>query len=109
MDSETVRRVTDTLERAARKAGVSLEKVVVFGSRARDDYREDSDLDILLVSEGFEGVRNYRRSKLFYRHWDYDNLPDPEFVCLTPEEFEAGRETEAHIVRTAVEEGVAVA
>lgn len=109
MDTETVRRVTETVEEAAEKADVSLDRVVVFGSRARDDYREESDVDVLLVSEDFEGVRNYRRSKLFFRYWDYENLPDPEFVCLTPEEFESGREAEAHIVRTAVEEGVAVA
>ncbi len=33
----------------AGKLGVRVERVILFGSRARGDYREDSDYDILVV------------------------------------------------------------
>ena len=107
MDTETIERVTETLLETAERIDVTLEGVIVFGSRAREDYRPESDVDVLLVSPDFEGVSAYKRPKLFYRYWDYDELPDPEFVCLTPEEFEERKRP--HIVRTAVEEGVVVA
>ncbi|MFM9277979.1 nucleotidyltransferase domain-containing protein [Paenibacillus jiagnxiensis] len=33
---------------------VDLEQVILFGSRARGDFREDSDLDLMLVGKGME-------------------------------------------------------
>lgn len=109
MDTETVERVTETLVTTAEEVGYTLSEVIIFGSRTRDDYRPESDVDVLLVSPDFEGMPSYKRPKLFYRHWDYDELPDPEFICLTPAEFEERKAKRPHIVRTAVEEGVVVA
>lgn len=109
MDTETIDRVTENLETTAGRIGLTLEEVIIFGSRVRDDYRPGSDVDVLLVSPDFQDLPIYRRPKLFYRHWDYDQLPDPEFICLTPEEFEERKQKEPHIVRTAVDEGVSVA
>ncbi len=43
---ELIRRVV--LEEAE-KLGVGVERIVLFGSRARGDYREDSDYDILVI------------------------------------------------------------
>jgi len=31
--------------------GISFESIILFGSRARGDYNEDSDYDILIVTE----------------------------------------------------------
>ncbi len=35
----------------AEKYGVRVDRIILFGSRARGDYREDSDWDILIVTE----------------------------------------------------------
>jgi len=43
---ELIKRVV--LEEAG-KLGVKVEKIILFGSRARGDYREDSDWDILVI------------------------------------------------------------
>lgn len=109
MDSRTIERVSETLTATADRLGYTLSEVIVFGSRARDDYRSESDVDILIVSPDFEGVKAYKRPKQFYRDWDYETLPDPEFICLTPAEFEERRQIQPHIVNTAVDEGVSVA
>lgn len=109
MDSATIERVKDTLHETAETVGYSLAEVIVFGSRVRDDYRPESDVDVLIVSPDFEGLPTQKRSKLFYRHWDYGQLPDPEFICLTPAEFEERRAMVPHIVRTAVDEGISIA
>ena len=108
MDRTTIDRVMQNLRETAEAVEITLEEVLVFGSRAREDYRPDSDIDVILVSPDFEELRRYERPKRFFRHWDYETLPDPEFICLTPAEFEERKRMEPHIVRTAVEEGVSV-
>lgn len=108
MDTDTIARVTERIEGIAERVGYPIQELIIFGSRTREDYRPESDVDILVVSEAFEGMPTHQRTKLFYRHWDYDRLPDPELICLTPDEFAAQKETRPHIVRTAVEEGVSV-
>ena len=58
---ELIRRVV--LEEAAR-LGVGVERIILFGSRARGDYREDSDYDILVVVRGRLDRRVKRRLKI---------------------------------------------
>ena len=41
--------------------GIKADKVVVFGSYARGDRREDSDIDLIIVS------RNFRNKSIFER------------------------------------------
>lgn len=108
MDKETIGKVKNLIRRTAKKYGIDLEKIIVFGSRVRDNYREKSDVDLLLVSPDFRGVAWNRRPGPFYEEWDYDELPEPEFVCLTPEEFKEKSQREAHIVRNAVEKGMVI-
>ena len=88
---------------------IEIDRLIVFGSRVRGDYREDSDIDVLLVSPAFEGVTYYKRPRPFNTGWDYSELPPPELICLTPAEFEEKRRRDPHIVRTAVEESVSIA
>lgn len=109
MGTETIDRVTETLLATADLVGYTLEEVFVFGSRARGDHRPESDVGILIVSPDFEDMAAYERPKLFFRHWNYESLPDPELICLTPAEFEERKAKRPHIVRTAVDEGISVA
>lgn len=106
MDTETITAVEETVRAVASERGYPLDELVVFGSRARDDYDVGSDIDILIVSAAFEGMDTLGRPGAFYDAWDYETLPEPEFICLTPEEFERAGRKDPNIVRTAVEEGV---
>lgn len=109
MDTRTIERVSETVAATADRLSYTLTEVIVFGSRVREDYGPESDVDVLIVSLDFEDVKPYKRPKPFYRHWNYETLPDPEYICLTPAEFEEQRHKQPHIVRTAVSEGVSVA
>jgi len=62
------------------------EHVILFGSRATGDARADSDIDLILVSDRFKGVRFPDRMADFLVKIRPD--PDVEAFCYTPEEFE---------------------
>jgi hypothetical protein len=82
----------DAVGRASRLLGEDLVGVAVFGSWARGEMVDGSDVDLLIVVEG--GVRLGRR---LYRMWDEIPLVwggrtlEPQFVHLPePEEIVAG-------------------
>ena len=87
------------------KKCIRVERVVIFGSRARGDNLEDSDVDLIIVSRDFEGVPFYERMDQLILLWE--SPLDLEGLCYTPEEFEK-KKREIGIVREAVKEGVEV-
>lgn len=84
----------------------NLKKVLLFGSRARGDFLEDSDYDVLIVSDDFKGKVFSKRISEMYDYWDYFPL-DIEPLCYTVKEFEKMRER-IGIVQQALEEGIEV-
>ncbi len=79
------------------------EKVLIFGSRARGDNLVDSDLDMFIVSQRFEGVNWLERIREVSDLWDGFVLLEP--LCYTPQEFEE-KKNQIGIVNQAVEEGI---
>jgi predicted nucleotidyltransferase len=108
MDRETIKKVAQKIKDISKSEDIELEEIIIFGSRTRKDYTKGSDIDILLVSQSFEGLKWYKRPAIFYRYWDYEKLVEPEFICLTPREFKEKREMKPHIVHEAVEKGIVV-
>jgi uncharacterized protein len=89
------------------KLGLDAQKLILFGSYARGDYNDESDVDVLIVSERFEGEKMYKRGCSLYNKW-YDNSDsDVDFICLTPKEFEE-QKNKITIVREAVREGIVI-
>ena len=82
-----------------------IEKVILFGSRARGDHFKMNDFDFIIVSPDFRGVHIIERMSSIYEYWDepYDIEP----LSYTPEEFEA-RMNELGIVSAAIKEGILV-
>jgi predicted nucleotidyltransferase len=85
---------------------IHVEKVIVFGSRARGDYLADSDVDLIMVSRDFEGVPFYERMDKLILLWE--SPLDLDVLCYTQEEFKMKQE-EICIVKQALEEGVVIA
>lgn len=81
------------------------QKIVLFGSRGRGDELKQSDYDIIVVSQKFEGVPFLKRLEMLFELWDYDfNL---DILAYTPDEFEA-KSQELGIVAQAVREGMEI-
>ena len=78
-------------------------QVILFGSRARGNGHEWSDLDVIVVSPVFEGQRFIDRGPELLRSLGCPAFVEP--ICSTPEEFERYRQ-EPGIAATAWEQGI---
>ncbi len=87
------------------KDKIGVEKIILFGSYARGDYTNDSDVDLILVGRRFEGKGFHSRFKGLWLKWDL-GLP-VDFIPYTPKEFEQLRKR-VSIVSEALREGIAV-
>jgi predicted nucleotidyltransferase len=100
--------VTEILKEFKRKIEmkIKLQNLILFGSRARGNEKEDSDIDIIIVSEDFDGQKSFKRPIQFYRDWNYDY--DTDIICLTPKELEL-KKKQVGIIQNAIKDGVIIA
>ncbi len=98
--AEVIRGLRNLKRRLAR--GIRIERMILFGSRARGDWLLTSDADVMIVSPDFQGQRFADRSAEILAHWR--GRVDLEVFCYTPEEI-AGRRDEIGIITQALEEG----
>ncbi|MBS3097941.1 nucleotidyltransferase domain-containing protein [Candidatus Woesearchaeota archaeon] len=84
---------------------IDLDKVIFFGSRVKGKARRYSDIDLVIVSKEFRGLKFRRRPLLLDNYWDLDYPVD--FLCYTPEEFKK-LSKQITIVKEAVKEGIEI-
>lgn len=82
-----------------------IKKIILFGSRARGDEREDSDIDIIIISNDFENMSFFERGAAMYNYWDLKMPVD--FICYTEEEFNTLRK-KISIVKEALKNGIII-
>jgi len=101
MDKKTAK-IAKQFSRGIRKR-FKIDRIILFGSRARGEHLLKSDFDFIIVSEDFRGIPFYKRmaEMLNYWHWSEDLEP----LCYTPEEFEK-KKRETVMIRYAVREGI---
>jgi len=67
---------------------IPIEKAILFGSYAKGYAKEESDIDVALVSEVFSGDRFEDRRKIIPLRRKIDNRIEP--LPFKPEDFENG-------------------
>ena len=82
-----------------------IEKIIFFGSRIEKSYSKDSDIDLIIVSNDFNGLDFFERVSKMYNYWDLDYPVD--FLCYTNEEFEILK-LKISIVKEAIKKGIEV-
>lgn len=87
------------------KKRFSVERIIFFGSRAKGKPSKDSDVDLIVVSDKFNGKKFRERAIGFYQYWNLDYPVD--FLCYTPEEFEKLK-NQVSIVSQALKEGIEI-
>ena len=91
--------------RKALSQKLPIEKMYLFGSRAKGKPMRWSDFDLVIVSSEFKGKESYERPVGFHKYWSIDYPVD--FLCYTPEEFNKLKK-QITIVREAVREGIEI-
>lgn len=76
MPAATSEALLDAFVRAAR-AALDVSAVILFGSRARGDALDESDYDLIVVSDGFVGVAPVDRGRTLSEIW-YERRPAAE-------------------------------
>ncbi len=80
------------------------EKIILFGSSARNDASPSSDIDLLIVKRGV-----HRRELAFEIYRNLIGVGSPvDLVVVTPEDIEKYRNSPALIIHPALKEGKVV-
>ncbi len=92
------------IKRAVRRlaAAADAEQVILFGSYARGDATEHSDVDLLFIAKS--DLPRFKRSRELYKLL----RPHPfamDIVVYTPREIEKGKRTATSFVSTVLREG----
>ena len=80
----------------------SPEKIILFGSAARNEFSEDSDIDILVIKKTDKS--KFDRMCKLRRLIEY-NIP-LDLIIYTPEEIEAAKKNNNNFFNTICSEGV---
>jgi predicted nucleotidyltransferase len=97
VSKEAIRGVAQRIGRAA-----GADRVVLFGSHARGEAREDSDVDLLVVSQ--TDLPRHKRSRALYAL--FDPYPFPmDIIVYTPAEITQALNSPASFVATVLAEG----
>lgn len=78
------------------------DKIILFGSRAREEARPDSDFDLLVIAPST--LPRWQRTPSLYRLLAGLGV-SKDIVWWTPEEVEEWRGAKSHFINTAIREG----
>lgn len=82
-----------------KKNNIPVQKAFIFGSYARGNPKEESDIDIALLSTAFTGNRFEDRRKIIPYRRKIDSRIEP--IPFRPEDFKAGGNFVDEIKKTA--------
>jgi predicted nucleotidyltransferase len=80
--------------------------IFLFGSRARHDYTEDSDYDLMIVAENVPDVKGRRLLKAVIRKKLAQNRIPADIIIQSKAEVEVNQKITGHIVKQVLKEGI---
>jgi len=93
---EEIRSKVRELAEELGRRGIRVSKVYLFGSYARGDFVETSDIDLIIISEDFKNMKLSERLSLLYSLFG----EDASLIPLTEDELEEKRKSSV-VVRDA--------
>jgi len=93
---EVLEAVRKLVKELSRNEGIAVERAYLFGSYAKGSWIKTSDVDLVIVSRGFEGMSFLKRLDLVNRvQWRAGIRPFIEAIPLTPDELKERMEKSA--------------
>ena len=103
VDNKTIK---EQIMKSLDEMGISSESIILFGSRARGDYNEDSDYDILIITkETFSFKEKIRISEAVRDRVVKLHIPS-DIIIRSHEEVDYFRDKINSVVRDAIQEGI---
>ena len=106
LDAELLNSIKNVIAGIAAELGIKVVRVVLFGSRARGDFREDSDWDLLVIIDGSYDKETIRDFKLKVRRALIDLGITPELVVAERNIVEKYKDYKGFVYYYALSEGV---
>ena len=109
VDEEVLKEIKRIIHEEAGRLGIRVEKVILFGSRARGEAREDSDWDILVVVKGGSSWKSLfkLRSRITVRIYKLLGI-ETDLIVVESEWFESRKNMWRSIEQEAAKEGIVV-
>ncbi len=89
------------------KHGAKIDRIILFGSFARGDYRKESDIDVLVIWKGdeVEGWNSLEREavEVLFKYGSFISLK-----IISPTEYSAMKEMDFPFIKNVSAEGVVV-
>ncbi len=115
MKDGNVERIKEIILKVAKEMNIKIDKIILFGSRARGDFREDSDYDILVVTEKkleknckYDFITGILRNWAALRILDEKYNFDLDIIVVNKETFELYKNTIGDVIGFANLEGIAI-
>ncbi len=103
MERKIIKKV---IEKIFKEVGVEIDKLILFGSRARGDYKTYSDWDLLIVTK--KGLSRKEKQKLAHlvRKELAEYFIDGDIIIKSKKEIQKRKDVIGSIVKIAVKEGI---
>jgi predicted nucleotidyltransferase len=89
VDKSTVLRIVSDFRKALEAQSIKPQKIILFGSHSTGTQREDSDIDLVVISEGFSGKGYWERIDILSAAI-FAVFKPIEAIAMTPEEWQSG-------------------
>ncbi len=89
MDKSTVLRIVSDFREALEAQSIKPQKIILFGSHSTGTQREDSDIDLVVISEDFAGKGYWERIDILSAAI-FAVFKPIEAIAMTPEEWQSG-------------------
>jgi len=89
VDKSAVLRIVSDFRKALEARSVKPQKIILFGSHSTGTQREDSDIDLVVISEDFGGKGYWERIDILSAAI-FAVFKPIEAIAMTPEEWQSG-------------------
>jgi len=87
MDKKAVLEIISAFIKAIESEGIKTDKLILFGSYSKGQFREDSDIDVVVISRDFNNKSYWERIDMLSRAI-YSIFEPIEATAFTPEEWQ---------------------